>query len=1189
MILKSLEMQGFKSFPDKTVLNFNKGVTAVVGPNGSGKSNISDAVRWVLGEQSTKNLRGSKMEDVVFMGTETRKAKGFAEVTLRFDNTDRALARDEDEVSITRRYFRSGESEYLIGGKTARLRDVNELFMDTGLGRDGYSIVGQGKIADMVSSKAGERREMLEEAAGISHFRYRRNDANKRLNAAEENLLRLRDILTELEGRVKPLKTQSEKAQKFLVLAEEKKSLQIGKWLHDIDKTSQKLRDLEHKITTATVAKQEADENSADIVKAMDKANEDIQNINIEIEEVRHAGTQREEQAAALEAQIGVYENSILHNTEAVERLQKDSTSEDETGQHLDGRMQKLQTALENNQTEQKTLQEQLHGLLEKQAEQEKNSASCTTETSALSSALSAASVELAQHQVTVDSAADRLRELDEKEAVLLLSAQEKHTAFAESEAKKQEAQTALQACEDQISRTQNAIDGYSLRFMNRSKKAEEVGAAQEDKKREIYKAEDRHRLLSDMEKNMEGYGGAIKAVMKEAARGALRGIHGPLSQLISVPAEYTAAIETALGAAIQNIVTDNENDAKAAVYFLKNAHAGRATFLPIRAIRGRVLHEANLDAEYGFVAIASELVSCEDCYREILNAQLGRTVVAEDMDAAVSIAKKYSYRFRIVTLDGQVVNAGGSITGGSRGRGAGILSRANELEQIIAEIEAGKKAYAALSAEHKSLLEAAALAKADLDGAEGDLLRAKEEKIRLEGELRLLSEQWSVAQTALSSMQAEKEAIAQTKAQVQDNTEKAKARITALTAQISEQEAKLQKMSADKESLLAAREALSKQATDLNIALMSLQKDAQTAQEELLHLEGRRAHHTDKKTALDAEIALYTEKNETLRTQIAELTETVQQLRTSAGTAKGDVEALLEKRDALIKKTNDLRYSEREKLGEKEKYTAELARLEEQSKSAEATYETINNKLFEEYSLTRAEAQNLNIEIADFAEADRRLQELKAAIRALGSVNVAAIEEYKEVSERYTFLSEQLADVEASKEELLKLIGELTQKMGVQFKEKFDKINTAFGATFKELFGGGHAELLLSNEKDILESDIEIKVQPPGKHLKSIEPLSGGEKGLAAIALLFAILKISPAPFCIFDEVEAALDDVNVLRYAQYVRRMSDSTQFVLITHRRGTMEEADVLYGVTMQESGVSKLLELKTAQMAKQLGLA
>ena len=1189
MILKSLEMQGFKSFPDKTVLNFNKGVTAVVGPNGSGKSNISDAVRWVLGEQSTKNLRGSKMEDVVFMGTETRKAKGFAEVTLRFDNTDRALARDEDEVSITRRYFRSGESEYLIGGKTARLRDVNELFMDTGLGRDGYSIVGQGKIADMVSSKAGERREMLEEAAGISHFRYRRNDANKRLNAAEENLLRLRDILTELEGRVKPLKTQSEKAQKFLVLAEEKKSLQIGKWLHDIDKTSQKLRDLEHKITTATVAKQEADENSADIVKAMDKANEDIQNINIEIEEVRHAGTQREEQAAALEAQIGVYENSILHNTEAVERLQKDSTSEDETGQHLDGRMQKLQTALKNNQAEQKTLQEQLHGLLEEQAEQEKNSASCTTETSALSSALSAASVELAQHQVTVDSAADRLRELDEKEAALLLSAQEKHTAFAESEAKKQEAQTALQACEDQISRTQNAIDGYSLRFMNRSKKAEEVGAAQEDKKREIYKAEDRHRLLSDMEKNMEGYGGAIKAVMKEAARGALRGIHGPLSQLISVPAEYTAAIETALGAAIQNIVTDNENDAKAAVYFLKNAHAGRATFLPIRAIRGRVLHEENLDAEYGFVAIASELVSCEDCYREILNAQLGRTVVAEDMDAAVSIAKKYSYRFRIVTLDGQVVNAGGSITGGSRGRGAGILSRANELEQIIAEIEAGKKAYAALSAEHKSLLEAAALAKADLDGAEGDLLRAKEEKIRLEGELRLLSEQWSVAQTALSSMQAEKEAIAQTKAQVQDNTEKAKARITALTAQISEQEAKLQKMSADKESLLAAREALSKQATDLNIALMSLQKDAQTAQEELLHLEGRRAHHTDKKTALDAEIALYTEKNETLRTQIAELKDTVQQLRSSAGTAKGDVEALLQKRDALIKKTNDLRYSEREKLGEKEKYTAELARLEEQSKSAEATYETINNKLFEEYSLTRAEAQNLNIEIADFAEADRRLQELKAAIRALGSVNVAAIEEYKEVSERYTFLSEQLADVEASKEELLKLIGELTQKMGVQFKEKFDKINTAFGATFKELFGGGHAELLLSDEKDILESDIEIKVQPPGKHLKSIEPLSGGEKGLAAIALLFAILKISPAPFCIFDEVEAALDDVNVLRYAQYVRRMSDSTQFVLITHRRGTMEEADVLYGVTMQESGVSKLLELKTAQMAKQLGLA
>ena len=1189
MILKSLQMQGFKSFPDKTVLNFNKGVTAVVGPNGSGKSNISDAVRWVLGEQSTKNLRGSKMEDVVFMGTEERKAKGFAEVTLRFDNRDRTLSDDNDEVSITRRYYRSGESEYLINEKSARLRDVNELFMDTGLGRDGYSIVGQGKIADMVSSKAGERREMLEEAAGISHFRYRRNDANKRLSAAEENLLRLRDILTELEGRVKPLKTQSEKAQKFLVLAEEQKTLQIGKWLHELQKITQKLREQEHKMETAKVAKQEADENAASIVAAMDKASEDIQNLNIQMEEVRKTSSQYEEQAAALEGQIGVSENSILHNTEAIERLLKEKTSEDETGQHLEERIGELSSMIADKNTEKEALQKTLEALLKEQSEQESSSSKCNAETEALTTRLSQISVELAEHRVTVDTAATTLLELDEKENAIKASFSNRETAVKESESKKAEAENALNDCLAIIERTENSMEGYSMRFMSRSKKAEEVRIALEEKQREIYKLQDRHRLLSDMEKNMEGYGGAVKAVMHEKERGALRGIHGPLSQLISVPSEYAIAIETALGAAIQNIVTDTENDAKAAVYFLKNAHAGRATFLPIRAIRGKTLNERDLDANYGFVDIASNLVSCDKQYSEILTAQLGRTVVAEDMDAAVSIAKKYSYRFRIVTLDGQLVNAGGSITGGSRGKGAGILSRTNEMEQILASIQHAEKEQTSLSADYKSLSETAAAAKADLDGAQGDLLRANEEKIRLEGVLRLAEEQYHVATESMASMQTEKETLSNKRKATEENTKRAKERMAELETENAEKEALLQKQNADKASLLSAREALSKKATDLNLSMLSLSKDVETAQEEIARIKERQLHHTDKKSSLDLEIAEYEKKNETLQADIVALKETVQNLRSGVGSAKGNVEELIQKRDALIQKTNELRSSERDKLNEKEKYTGELARLEEQTKNAEETYERLNAKLFEEYNLTKAEAENLHIEIEDYTACDRRLQELKSAIRALGSVNVSAIEEYKEVSERYEFMSTQIGDVESSRDELLKLIAELTQKMGMQFKEKFDRINKAFGETFKELFGGGHAELVLSDEHEILESDIEIKVQPPGKHLKSIEPLSGGEKGLAAISLLFAILKITPAPFCIFDEVEAALDDVNVVRYAQYVRRMADNTQFVLITHRRGTMEEADVLYGVTMQESGVSKLLELKTAEMAKQMGLA
>lgn len=1189
MILKSLEMQGFKSFPDKTVLEFNSGITAVVGPNGSGKSNISDAVRWVLGEQSTKNLRGAKMEDVVFMGTSLRKAKGYAEVTLRFDNQDRSLSKDTDEVSITRRYYRSGESEYLINGESSRLRDINELFMDTGLGRDGYSIVGQGKIAEMVSSKAGERREMLEEASGISHFRYRRNDANKRLAAAEENLLRLRDILTELEGRVGPLKTQSEKAQKFLVLAEEKKQLEIGTWLHTIDRTNDRLREQEHKIATAEAGHQAAARELEIIGEKIDKAVEDTQNINVQIEDVRNASAKSEEQAAALDAQIRVEENSVQHNKDAIERLKKDKLSENETEQHLDARIAEAKKNAEASTAQCEALQAELSALSTQQESTLSDAARYSEEAAALSNEVSALSVTIADNRVTAETANSSVEEIRTRIAAIDAQLGGRQDTYEAYKANEQKAQSALDTCLETIKSVQNAMDGYSMRFESRAKKADTIKANMEEKAREVHKMQDRIRLLQDLEKNMEGYQGAVKAVMREAGRGALRGIHGPLSQLISVKPKYSVAIETALGAAIQNIVTDNENDAKRGIQFLKESRAGRATFLPISAIRARALQESGLDDQYGFVSIASDLVSCDRQYAEIIRAQLGRTVVAEDMDAAIAIAKRYNHRFRIVTLDGQIMNAGGSMTGGSRTQNAGILSRGNEIEKLKTALQAAETELRGMESDHKLFTEDLAAARADLEGAQGDLLRANEEKIRCEGELKLAREQLASVSGTVRELAEEKETLSARAETILENAAAARTALETLSKDLQAKEELLEKLTGDRAALAAEREALSQKAADLKLQIMALEKDAQASTDEVQHLENRKLSHTDKQGALDSEIADYEQKNAQLLLNIENLRANAAQLRENTGDARQKIDELIAARDAIVKEQNDLRTLERAKSVERENLSGELARLEERKIAMRKEYDDLTAKLYEEYQLTRREAAALEIIIEDYAAAGKRLNELKGQIRALGSVNVSAIEEYKEVSERYEFMSEQISDVERSRDELNKLINELTDKMAEQFREKFRQINTAFGETFSELFGGGRAELLLSDERNILESDIEIKVQPPGKNLKSIEPLSGGEKGLAAISLLFAILKVTPAPFCIFDEVEAALDDVNVSRYAQYLRRMTGNTQFIVITHRRGTMEEADVLYGVTMQESGVSKLLELKTAEMAKQLGLA
>lgn len=1189
MILKALEMQGFKSFPDKTVLEFNKGITAVVGPNGSGKSNISDAVRWVLGEQSTKTLRGSKMEDVIFSGTDVRKAKGFAEVTLRLDNTDRSLNKDSDEVSVTRRYYRSGDSEYLVNGESARLRDVNELFMDTGLGRDGYSIVGQGKIADMVSPKASERRDMLEEAAGISHFRYRRGDAIKRLAQAEENLVRLRDILSELESRVGPLKAQSEKAQKFIVLAGERKNLEIGIWLNTIDKTGEKMRDQEHKIEIAEASHKEAQDELSKIGEMIDKAADGTRDINIKLEEIRNSASGFEEKLSDIDSQIKVAENSILHNNETIERINRDKAAENETEQNIDAAVSAARECIQKAEEQIADATRQMDELSKQEETYRLSSSEFSDRAAALSGEISALSVRLADCRVTAETANSSIEEIRSRISAIDESMGTRKDDYDALLKRKADAEASLKEIQDEIVSVKNAIDGYTLRFENRGKKADSVKLAIDEKQRELHKGQDRVRLLEDLEKNMEGYFGAVKAVMKESGRGALRGIYGPVSQLITVKDKYSAAIETALGAAVQNIVVDNETDAKRAMGFLKEHRAGRATFLPITAIKGRVLSEQGLDDQYGFVSIASDLVSYDNKYSEIIRWLLGRTAVAEDIDSAIAIAKKYSYRFRIVTLDGQVINAGGSMTGGSRVQNAGILSRGNEIERLKGSLASMQKELDGMLSDYKLLSEDASAAKAELEGAEGDLLRAKEENIRREGELKLASDKLSSVSSGVKELLEEKETLEKRIESVSSGAEAARSQIDELKETLENKEKELESITGDSKTLQKNREEVASKAAEIRLRIVSLQKDVEANTDEITRLKNRKTGHLDRLSELDGEIRDIEEKNDELRALTERLSADEKALKANHGDAQNQINELISQRDELEKQANDLRLHERAKSEERERLSGDIARLEERKIAMRNEYDNLTSKLYDEYQLTRREAAALEIEIDDYSLAAKRLAELKSQIRALGSVNVSAIEEYKEVSERYEFLSGQINDVETSRAELNKMIDDLTGKMAEQFREQFNRINSCFGQTFIELFGGGKAELRLEDERDVLGSDIEIKVQPPGKNVQNINLLSGGEKGLSAIALLFAILKVTPAPFCIFDEVEAALDDVNVSRYAQYVRRMTKNTQFILITHRRGTMEEADVLYGVTMQEKGVSKLLELKTAEMAKKLGLA
>ncbi|MDY4488515.1 MAG: AAA family ATPase [Candidatus Limivicinus sp.] len=994
MYLKALEIQGFKSFPDKTRLTFEKDITAIVGPNGSGKSNISDAILWVMGEQRSKALRGTKMEDVIFGGTEKRGKLGFAQVSLIIDNSAHIFDSDSSEIMLTRRYYRSGESEYYINRESVRLKDINSLLMDTGLGRDGYSIIGQGRIADIVSTKSTDRREVFEEAAGISRFRYRKEEAERKLEKTEENLLRINDKIEELEMQVGPLKKQAETAKRYLVLRDELRVKEISVWMETLDKLRAQAQAIALEYSQTTGELEKAREELKALYASSGSISERMHQKDVETEQARERLSAAESAAAECDSAAAVLRANVKSSTESMQRMLSDIAQQETRAAEIRSQMDEGNKRIAQIGQELKALEEQ---------------------TKQNNNVLDGCRMKLKSREDMVNQLSDKV--------------------------------------------TQLAVDGRSM--------------------------DSRIHMLSEMEKDYEGYSKAVKTVMREAERGTLRGIHGPVANLVKADEECALAIETALGAAAQNIVTDTQNDGRSAIEMLKRRDAGRATFLPVDTIRGNVMRDAPVN-DPGFVGVAYDLVQFDPKYKDIFASLLGRTVIAETLGDAVRMSKANGNRLRIVTLDGQLINAGGSMTGGSTARGSGILSRANELEKL-------KKQRVKLAEKEKDSSSELERAKANLSGIRYQLDMALEDQAELKSKVSSFEAEKRATENSVKQLQVLLDSLSGDSEKRHQAVESAEREIEKLKARLTEKEKHLEEINGKISAIKQEIAQISANKLELEKKRTRAEKDAQQRNADIIELERRAAKTEQKKLASEME--------------------------------------------------------------EKQ----------------------ILDKLWDNYELSHSAAEELRRPVENLQKANREINELRRQISALGNPNLGAIDEYERVNTRYEFLTGQRDDVDKAKTELVDIIKDITGEMKEVFLRQFKAIDESFRQTFLELFGGGKAALVLEDEDNVLECGIEIKVQPPGKALSNISLLSGGEMAFVAIALYFAILKVRPTPFCVMDEIEAALDEANVTRYAQYMRRMSDKTQFLVITHRRGTMEEADMLYGVTMQEKGVSTVIEL------------
>ena len=1179
MVFKELEIQGFKSFPDKVKIRFDAGVTGVVGPNGSGKSNLSDAVRWVLGETSSRQLRAAgKMEDVIFGGTRRRSAMGFASVRLTLDNTGHTLDVDADEVTIGRKYYRSGDSEYTINGQVCRLRDVYELLLDTGIGRDGYSVIGQGRIAEIVAAKSSERREIFEEACGIAKYRYRKTEAERRLAAAGENLERLRDILGELESRVGPLEKESAKAQKFLELSEQRKTLEVTLWTDSVhrarDTVRQQVRDYETAQADyerfdgeAKAAEQEAEEirmQAQQLTIAVERLNGDIRSIT--------------EQISGSDSRIAVLENDILRNEESIASLRSEIEAGEQDGAEADAALQRHRAVAAKMEAEGEKLAAEIDALnaeLEQLADASNASGArkdtLRAEITDLTAKRTEAQVAQAAAEAAEETARQRLPALEQ-------AVQEGTDQWETARQDLTDTIRYREMLTENEKRLANVRSGLELKLKNRKAALDEADTAEQRLGRELDAARQRLSVLRELEKNMDGYQNSVKAVMRAAGARRLRGIIGPVSAILKVEPGCEVAVETALGAALQNIVVENEAAAKAAIALLRSDNAGRATFLPLDTVqpgvfRGRLSGTARL---------ASSLVQADARYDNIVSNLLGRIIVVEDINEASRVARDNGFRSRVVTMDGQVINAGGSFTGGSVQRSAGLFTRKQEMEEL--RIRAAKLQKDCLAAQEKTdqCKEQVDALQAELTATASEQITAANDRVRAEAEQKRLEAAAAQLETARNARRQEIDTLQAALADSRAKAEDAAKLQAELTAKIDRRTAEMSRIAEGDDSFLTRQNALAQDLSAKRLEQVTRQKDAELAYSQIAALEQRARDAAARRTSLEESVAALAARSDACRAEIADIRQTRADSQTTIAQKEAEIREATQKRLARQQAETETLARARTAADGREEMSREMARLAERKAAAESEYDQTVAKLWDEYQLSVSQAEALCVEFDSLPALRAQVADLRGKIRALGSVNVSAIEEYKEVKARYDALVTQVTDVEESRNELSRMISKLSAQMREIFTDSFRAINENFGRVFAELFGGGEASLMLEDESDVLSSGIGIRVAPPGKVIKNLEALSGGEQALVAISIYFAILAVNPAPFCILDEIEAALDDANVVRFAQYLRRVSDKTQFIVITHRRGTMEAANVLYGVTMQEDGVSKLLKLDLEQV-------
>ena len=1179
MYLKRLELQGFKSFADKTVLEFMPGITSVIGPNGSGKSNISDAIRWVLGEQSIKSLRGSKSLDIIFAGTQNRKSLGFAEASLVFDNTDGSLPIEYTEVTVTRKIYRSGETGYYINKVPCRLKDVLELFMDTGIGKDGYSIIGQGKIDEILSNKSEDRRHIFEEAAGIVKYRVRKAESEKKLEHTKLNLLRINDILAEIETNIEPLKIQAEKAKKYLNLREELKNIEIGLFLYNIEKYKKELEDI---VKDEEIYKNQCndEEGRLERTKALkEELKSEIDHITESIEEMSNLGFESKKEIEMLNSDINVSNTRIENNKQNKERFEKEI-------EELTVRIQELEDEKKQKEEKKENLKQNRERFAKELEEKEIELAEITKK-------LSSKELEMEAHKKTVEENTDKKYEWQ-------ASISEQDINYQNYQKRQTQIKNEMTGNVSELDNTRMKKEEIAKEFYEIESKRnkiltnlEEVNKEKQEADRKIKDYDSKINMLSgekrikesklkfliETEKEKEGYIKSVKTLLKdcETTKELGKGMHGVLANIIEVPEEYQTAIEMCLGSSLQNIVTENEEDAKRLIEHLRKNNLGRASFLPITSVKGKKLEKIR-GKNTGVIGIASDLIQYSKKYENIILNLLGRTVIVQDMETAIRVAKDNGYSFRIITVEGDVINPSGAITGGSVAKKTvNILGRGREIEKLQKEIKKLEEQIQKLEQEKENyqesiehVLEKASAFEKELQETEITYATGKEK-------INSIEENITRVETRLNKLKEESKKLEEQKEESMKNKTDFQEKIQA----INEENEKLKKIITEFAELNKDNQ---KYVDDLNFDITNLKisvssfDESETSIEEIqerIHSEIESTNRSieNKKTQIEQII----QDNFDLEKAIEEIKGKIEKIKEEVKNSGSKIEELKEKR---VQKNQKLAEQEEEinhKLKIIEDLKSQMVKVDVKKTKLEEDINGIINKMWEEYELTPNNVVDYrkpeNVQLTQ-----RKVKDLRNEIKELGSVNVDSIEEYKNLKDRYDFMCEQRVDLESTMAKLRKIISDMTSIMKEQFKEKFEMINKNFAEVFKELFGGGNASLTLEDKDNILECGIEITVQPPGKKLQNMMLLSGGEKAFTAIALLFAILKINPAPFCVLDEIEAALDDVNVYRYAEYLKKFSKNTQFLVITHRKGTMEAADTVYGITMEENGISKLLSMK-----------